>query len=75
MIVINLQTYGDFDIPGCRALMVAPNGMSKGAIKETVSSVKSMFSDSNDVERTIRVLKGLGFESVEKIDLTIGGDL
>ena len=74
-LVINIEKYGDFDIPYSVLIMQAPYGMTKGQLASTVKMVESTFSTSEDVAAVKKFLKGLGFESVKLQSARIGGDL
>ena len=74
-IVINVQTYGDFDIPSTDTIMMAPEGYVVGAVAKLARVIQSANSKTRDSAATIKELKSLGFTVCKEIDLTIGGDL
>lgn len=74
-IVINVQTYGDFDIPGTDVIMMAPEGFVLGAAAKLARTFADMNSKTNDTSAVIKELKAHGFTVCKAVDLTIGGDL
>lgn len=75
MIVVNIQTYGDFDIPGTDTIMVAPQAMSKKIARELKKEAEEMFKNTNDTEGVIKWLRSWGFETCNILNITIGGNL
>ncbi len=74
-IVVNVQTYGDFDIPGTACVMLAPEYMTKSQIKSMVKLIQDDNRKTNDPDAAIEELKKLGFQSCSTVDLTVGGGL
>ena len=74
-VLVNVQVYGDFDIPTSRVIMEAPGFIDPTAVAGIVELVKEENSKTNDVDAVISQLKSLGFSVCKTIDLTIGGDL
>ena len=74
-IVINVQTYGDFDIPGTDTIMMAPEGYVVGAVAKLARVIQDNNSKTRDSSATIKELKSLGFTVCKDINLTIGGGL
>lgn len=75
MIAINLQKYGDFDMPYTVATLVAPDGMSKKVAKMIAEEATEMFRDTDDATAAISYLRTWGFATVPAYDVTIGGGL
>ena len=74
-VLVNVQVYGDFDMPYTEVIMEAPGFIDPNAVAGIIKLVKEENSKNNDVDATIRQLKSLGFSVCKTIDLTIGGDL
>ncbi len=74
-IVINLETYGDFDMTATAAILIAPESMDKSEVATIVSSVETEFANSNDHQKAVKRLKEQGFETLKYFDCTIGGNL
>ncbi len=74
-VVVNVQTYGDFDMPSTYILMYAPKGFKKYEIKSMIKIVEKDHRKTNDPEKAIQELKKLGFQPCSTVDLTIGGEL
>lgn len=74
-VVINVQIYGDFDVPSTHMLMYAPKGFKKQQICGMVKTVENNHRKTNDPEKAVRELKQLGFQPCNTVELTIGGDL
>lgn len=75
MIVVNIQTYGDFDMPGTVLTMVAPAAMSKKIAQTLKKEAEEMFKDTNDVDGVIAYLKDWNFTTCNMLNITIGGNL
>ena len=74
MIVINLQNYGDFDIPVNQCVLLS-DSYHKSDVKRFVDMVEDEFGFTNDPTEAIKFLKKQGFTIAKTIDCTIGGDL
>ena len=74
-VLINVQVYGDFDMPYTEVIMEAPGFIDPNAVAGIIKLVKEENSKTDDVDAVIRQLKSLGFSVCKTIDLTIGGDL
>ena len=74
-IIINLQMYGDFDMPYTDTLLMAPDSMNRHGAKICVDDVKKKFNMSRDAHAAVTELKQYGFTVCESIDITIGGGL
>ena len=75
MIIVNIATYGDFDMPSTVLSMVAPQNISKSRAKQFKREAEEMFKDSDDVDGVIEYLKSQGFETCNSLTITIGGNL
>ena len=75
MVIVNIQTYGDYDKPCTERLMKAPAIYTKAGARGLVARIQHEFSESNNVNAVIAELKKFDFETVEHVDLTIGRDL
>lgn len=73
--IINVQAYGDFDIPTSRLIMEAPGFIEEQAVAGIIAIVKKENAGSDNTNEVIKQLKSLGFTACRTIDLTIGGDL
>lgn len=71
MLIINLQQYGDFDMPVTVSTWVSDNFES---FKDTGLD-NSLFENDRDCSNAERVLKKLGFKKAKVGTLTIGGNL
>lgn len=74
-ILVNIQTYGDFDIPSTDAILIAPRGYDRGDVSKLVQRLSNEHSKTDNTDGVIKKLKSLGFKFLTTIDLTIGGDL
>ena len=74
-ILVNIQTYGDFDMPGTDVIMIAPAGWVEGGAAKVARTLEKRNSKTNDTSEVIKELKLLGFKVLTTIDLTVGGDL
>lgn len=74
-IIVNVQSYGDFDIESTDFLMVAPEGMTKVQVAEIVKEAYEEFKNTNDSEKVKTYLKHLGFKTSKYFNLVIGGNL
>lgn len=74
-IIVNIETYGDFDMPVSVLLMVAPNGMGKKTVRLIVEEVKSDNRMTRETDAAVKTLKSYGFTVCKSHDLTIGGGL
>ena len=72
--IINIETYADFDIPVTYCLMDI-EGINKSELKDILSGLEEQFSRTDDPEKVIRVLKRMGAVHVKSYKCTIGGDL
>ena len=75
MIIVNIATYGDFDMPSTEVTMVAPQDISKSRAKQFKREAEEMFKDTDDVDEVIKYLKAQGFETCNSLTITIGGNL
>lgn len=75
MVIVNLEVYGDFDMPSCVGAMLAPELMSKGEVKRIAEEMKEKYKDTRCVDGLIKDLKSLGFYPSTKVDITVGGNL
>ena len=75
MIIVNIETYGDFDMPSTELSMAAPQSMSKQMAKTLKKEAEEMFKDTDDVDEVIKHLKQQGFETCNTLSITIGGNL
>lgn len=75
MIIINLQSYGDFDMPFTELVLAAPSGYDRAAVREIAKELQSKYSKTRDPEPAIQELKKLGFKPCSDINLRIGGGL
>lgn len=71
-IVINVMTYGDFDMPYIVATMVGPD---TPGIKSILTDIQNNNCDTADATQAIEQLKDLGFSLLKDHELTIGGHL
>ncbi len=74
-VVVNVQTYGDFDIPGTACVMFAPECMTRSQVKSMVKLIQDDNRKTNDPEAAIKELKQLGFTPCTAVNLTVGGGL
>lgn len=74
-ILVNIQTYGDFDMPSTDVIMIAPAGWVLGGVAKVANTLEKRNSKTNDTVDVIKELKLLGFTVLTTVDLTIGGDL
>ena len=74
-VLVNVQVYGDFDMPYTKVIMEAPGFIDPNAVAGIIKLVKEENSKTDDVGAVIKQLKSLGFSVCKTIDLTIGGDL
>ena len=75
-IIVNIETYGDFDILVSASIMQAPIGMTKQTVREAIEEAEEMFGESRDVDKVVRYLKSQwSFETVKFYNLRIGGKL
>ena len=74
-LVINIQTYGDFDIPGTDTIMLAPEGYGTGDVAILARSLEDEYSKTRDSSGAIKELKSMGFTVCKDINCNIGGDL
>lgn len=74
-IIVNIQTYGDFDMPVSALLMVAPDGMSIKSVRLIVEEVEDNNKLTSDPDNAIKELKANGFKVCKAFDLSIGGEL
>ena len=75
MIIVNIQTYGDYDVPGTALLMVAPQLMSRKIAKELKKEAEELFKDTDEIDGVITYLKSWGFTTANTISITVGNDL
>lgn len=75
MIIVNIQTYGDFDTPSTEVSMVAPQAMSRKIARELKKEAEELFKNTDDVDSAIKYLRGWGFETCNTLSITIGGNL
>ena len=75
MIVVNIEVYGDFDIPTTAALMVAPEGMNKGTVKNICHEARTLLANTRNEKEAIQMLKTAGFAMVQSCNLLIGDNL
>ncbi len=71
--IINVQSYGDFDIPVTQCLMEI-DGFGKREMKEILNSLEERFSHTNDPDGVIKELKRWGAVHLKSCDITIGGN-
>jgi len=74
MKVINLQSYGDFDIPVSQCVLLS-DSYTKSDIKKFVKMVEEEFKDTNNPTEAIKFLKKQGFTVIKTMDCTIGGNI
>lgn len=74
-VLVNVQVYGDFDMPYTEVIMEAPGFVDPNAVAGIIKLVKEENSKTDDVGAVISQLKSLGFSVCKTVDLTIGGDL
>jgi len=74
-VVVNVQSYGDFEIPNTDTIMIAPSGMSPGEVSTQVAAVTKLHRETNNSKKLINELKLLGYQRVAIIDAVVGGDL
>lgn len=74
-ILVNIQTYGDFDIPSTEVIMESPGFVDPSAVQGIINIVELENRKSADPNDVINQLKSLGFSVCKTIDLNIGGDL
>lgn len=74
-LIVNLNVYGDFDMPITVVNMLAPRGMDKAEASTIVREVESECRLEREADKAIRLLKQYGFSTVRSIDLNSGGDL
>ena len=70
--IINIQSYGDFDIPVTYCLMEI-NDISKSDIKSILSELEHRYGSTREVDGIIKDLKRLGATVVKSYDCTVGG--
>jgi len=75
MIIINIETYGDFDVPSTDTLMVAPDGMTESYAKQLAEQARIDYAHTSDSADLIKSLKSEGFSCVHEIKCSIGDDL
>jgi len=75
MIIVNIEVYGDFDMPTTVALMAAPEGMDKGTVKAFCDETSKMLADTRNSDEAIKMLKTVGFTTVKSCTVRIGGNL
>ena len=74
MIIVNIEKYGDYDIPYTALTMVAPEEMGKKQVSTLVKRAEIDLSSTNDEQVAIKYLKDWGFTVVKTFSVAIGGD-
>ena len=74
-ILVNVQTYADFDIPVTNCVMIAPAEMSREDAVHIVNGIFAANQNTDDPSNAIKQLKRVGFTTCKTIDLTVGGNL
>jgi len=72
--IVNIQGYGDFDVPVLLATMQAPDSMADAEVDKVVSECHMLFSETTNLDTAVAYLKKLGFKVVKTRDFTIGGN-
>lgn len=75
MIIVNIETYGDFDMPSTDTLMVAPDFMTKKGARTLADEASAKFANTNDSAEVIKFFKDQGFTPAIELKCTIGGNL
>jgi len=73
--IVNIEVYGDFDMPQTAAIMTSPDGMSRQEIKSHLAEISNLFNKSNDVDEAIKHMKSAGFKIVKFKTLHLGAEL
>lgn len=74
-IIINIEKYGDFDMPYTALSMLSPDGMSKSYIKRILDEAHDLFESDEDEDKVKKHLMERGFIPCSSMSLTIGGNL
>lgn len=74
-IIVNIETFGDFDMPSTEVLMVAPAGMTKCFVKRVAAEAKKQFADTRETDGVIKFFKEQGFTCASEVICRIGGNL
>ena len=71
-VIVNIQTYGDFDMPSTVLVMIAPYGMTKQEVSTIVDHATVEFKSSDNVVTVKTYMQAQGFEVAPAYDLVIG---
>lgn len=74
-VLVNVQTYADFDVPGTHVIMEAPDFVEADAIRGIIKTIENENLKNDDVDDVVKQLKSLGFSVCKTIDLDVGGGL
>ena len=74
-VIINVQKYGDFDMPYTVVSMLAPEGMGKKVAFKIAEEAETMFSNTAMTDRIERYLQDQGFTSCTTTSAAVGGNL
>lgn len=75
MIAINLETYGDFDIPVNNGILIPPEGMGKSSVIAINNEIEKKCANDRNPDRAIKLFKEVGFTVLFTLDCTVGGNL
>jgi len=74
-ICINVEKYGDFDMPHTEVIMLAPESMSAVVVRQATELVQADNRNNRDCDNAIKQLKSLGFIVCMSYSVTVGGNL
>lgn len=75
MIAIEVQVYGDFDMPLTVAVMVAPESWRKADVSAQCKVMENTYANTRESDKAIAELKRLGFKPLKTYDMAVGGNL